>query len=615
MSKSGFRLRPTSAFRGLTAIAVLMLIAGTGLSRPALAASDLLGHMTPITPPSPTSYAKAGFSYAGGTGGTDVSADGQTALVLALQADVGTAFAEGKAYIYHDSNGQWTLAAELDDPDNTGGDNFGSSGALSANGTVAIIGSKGAIVNGQTYAGKAYIFTRSNGTWTLTHTFNDPPAAYSDNFGFSVGLSADGATAAISALPLSTNFEGEIYIYHKANGAWNQEAAIPDPDKTKYDLFGSALAIAGDGNSVLVGSAAPVKSNSGFGKAYLYGLSNGGWTQTHEFDDPTSGVNDYFGDSSVALSADGQSAAISDYGTTINGQLYAGTTYIYQASNGVWSRTATLPNPDPGIYTDFGIHLGMSASGKSLLIGSAAPASGTYTYAGKANLYTQSNGNWSETKTFDDPAATANDLFGFSGVALSGDGQTAVIGAGFTKVNGVVSAGEAYIYQTPADLSLTVSPLYSELQQYSTESFDATVVNNATNVTANNVVLSFNIPAGLSYIGGNAGNGTCSQSGQTATCTLASLAPGAVWQPTVLATAAKTGTATTTMTVTSAAPDPATANNTASASVTVTPYPKTAGKTGGSSSGGGASSPLGLLALTLLLGFTGLRRQVPRRKR
>ena len=235
------------------------------------------------------------------------------------------------------------------------------------------------------------------------------------------------------------------------------------------------------------------------------------------------------------------------------------------------------------------------------------------------------SGRWTQTGYLKARFPDRYDAFGTS-VSVSADGKTVIVGAigndsasgtvNFNETdNSMMQAGAAYIYQSPADLSLTLSPKYPSLEQYSTEPLDATIVNNATDVTANNVVLSFKIPAGLSYIGGNAGNGTCSQSGQTATCTLTSLAPGAAWQPTVLATAEKTGTVTGTATVTSNAPDPATAGNTASASVTVTAYPKTTGNTGGSNSGGGASTPLGLLALTLLLGLAGLRRQALKRNR
>jgi uncharacterized repeat protein (TIGR01451 family) len=577
-----------------------ILLLGT-FSLPAWASGGLFSSMTSLTEPTPASNASYGFAY---NSGTAVSADGLTVLV-ASKATVGTASQGGKAYIYHFANGQWTLAQEIDDPDAAAGnsqDDFGSALALNADGSFALIGST-AYVNGQRDAGKAYVYMLSNGTWTQTHEFDDPAATAGDLFGASgVSLSSDGKTAVIGAYCTTVSSQscaGEAYIYSESNGTWSQAAALPSPDMISNVYYGYPVSISGDGQSVLIGSDAAVNSQNHAGKAYLYTLSNGTWTQSHEFDDPAATAGDTFGDSGVALSSDGQTAVIGAYCTTVNTQSCAGDAYIYSTSNGNWTQAAAIPDPDATQHDHFAYPVTISADGKSVLIGSAAAVNGQI-LSGKAYLFkTQSNGSWMQVKEFDDPAATSFDYFGESGVALSSDGEMAFISAAYTTVNSLSSAGEAYIYQSPDDISLALSASPASVTTGQSVALDATVTNTDTAVTAYNVVLTGTLPAGLSYASSNGAGGSCSASGQTVTCTLASLAPNADWQPSITGSASSTGTLMTNATVASNEPDPSSANNSASASVSVT-APTTPPSSGGGG-GGGALGVLGLVMLALAL--------------
>ena len=67
-----------------------------------------------------------------------LSANGTTALVGAPSAGTG-----GEVYVLAFSNGSWSLVNVLSDPGNTTNDGFGSSVALSANGSLALIGEPG----------------------------------------------------------------------------------------------------------------------------------------------------------------------------------------------------------------------------------------------------------------------------------------------------------------------------------------------------------------------------------------------------------------------------------------------------------------------------------------
>src|SRR5574337_2115937 len=155
-----------------------------------------------------------------------------------------------------------------------------------------------------------------------------------------------------------------------------------------------------------------------------------------------------------------------------------------------------------------------------------------------------------------------------------------VITAGYATVtvgaNTFAQAGVAYVYQSPADLSLTLSVSPSLVALNQTVVLNATVTNNDPVVSAYNVSFTYAIPNGLSLGAANPVGGACTLSlnktGQTVvTCVLPSLQPGDTWQPQVLVKVTTAGAYTNTASVTSNQPDPDTANNTASASISMLP--------------------------------------------
>lgn len=563
-------------------------------SLPAWASGGLFSSVTPITEPTPVDSDTLGYAD---NSGVALSADGQTALVAAASATVGTKSHSGKAYLWHYASGTWTLMQEIDDPDNAASDYFGYSIALSADGKSALIGSY-ATVGGVAAAGKAYLYTVSGTTWSLSHEFDGPvlPSGFGAT---SVALSGNGSVAVIGAEGFATN-AGAAYIFSLANGTWSTPAVISDPDATAFDYFSYPVAISADGSSVLIGSLAAVGGQSHAGKAYLYTVSGSTWSKAHEFDDPNGVADDFFGDSGVSLSNDGQTALVGANGVTVGGKFGAGSAYVYSESNGTWSLPVTLTDPDQTILDNFGFPVAISGDGSAVLIGSEAAVQGQGA-AGKAYLYILSGDTWLKAKEFDDPAATAFDYFGHSGVALSYDGEAAFISAYNTTVSNLSAAGEAYLYLSPDDVSVSMSASPATVVAGQQTPLDITVTNTDSAVTANLLTLTDTLPAGLSYVNSSAAGGTCSVSGATVTCTLASLAPGKTWQPTITAGTASSSSAATysdTASVTGNEPDPNSANNSASASVSVS-----ASTTPSSSSGGGGGSGLGWLEALALVGL------------
>lgn len=546
---------------------LLLIVLGVS-SLPALAGTGLFSQVTVLTAPTPTAGNYFGY---GRSGGVALSADGKTALIGAPFASVGTAKGAGKAFIFAYANGSWALSQEIDDPDASADDNFGAAVALSADGGSVLIGSA-ATVNGKKFAGKAYLFTLNNALWTQAREFDDPAPAAADNFGFSgVALSGDGKTAIIGAAQTAVNGQsaaGKVYIFNASSGTWNQTATIADPDNAPGDLFGSTVAISGDGKRVLIGSQAAVNGHITAGKAYLYTSSSGFWTQAREFDDPAATDGDNFGSSALALSADGKTAVIGAKYTVVNDNTDAGKVYIFSETNGVWNQAAALADPDTGNLDLFGSAVAVSADGMRVLIGSGAAVNGQ-NGAGKAYLYALANGNWIRAREFDDPGATTYDEFGRFGAALSADGEAALISASLAAVNGLAKAGIVYVYQSPVDVSVAIAAKPATVASGQQATLELTVTNNDREVTANNLNLRATLASGINFASSNAAGGNCSTSDATISCTLTRLAAGQIWQPTVTVNAESVGNYDLTASVLHGKPDSNMANNQTTAQLKV----------------------------------------------
>jgi uncharacterized repeat protein (TIGR01451 family) len=123
--------------------------------------------------------------------------------------------------------------------------------------------------------------------------------------------------------------------------------------------------------------------------------------------------------------------------------------------------------------------------------------------------------------------------------------------------------------QLPADLSLTATPTSSTVQAGDDDTYKL-VVGNAGPSSATNVVVSFKLPPGATFV--SAGPG-CAESAGTVTCTTASLAAGGSTSFSVVVKIGGAGPAqlAAPASVTSATPDPNLANNTADPIITLTP--------------------------------------------
>src|SRR6185437_12310116 len=75
------------------------------------------------------------------------------------------------------------------------------------------------------------------------------------HFGSSVALSSDGSTALIGAAD-DNSFVGAAYVFTRTAGAWTQQPGRLTPNNnTGMSSFGEAVSLSGNGNIALIGGS------------------------------------------------------------------------------------------------------------------------------------------------------------------------------------------------------------------------------------------------------------------------------------------------------------------------------------------------------------------------
>jgi len=265
---------------------------------------------------------------------------------------------EGTVHVYTNGNISYTLHGQ------NSGDAFGSSIALSSDGSVLAVGA----VLRNSYTGSVYVYT--NGS--LTYTLNGQNS--NDVFGISVALSSSGSILAVGALGVN-GYNGAVYVY--ANGT---PLGFSPLQGNPGDQLGTSVALSSDGSVLAV--SAP-NANGVLGTVYVY--TNGTLTQTLQNPDQ-SYTNSFFG-SSVALSSDGTVLAV---GTPSAFTHTPG--YVYVFINGGTSPSYTLQAPTPHNSDVFGLTVSLSSDGSVL----STSSSYFYSY-GPFQTYVYTNGTLTYT--------------------------------------------------------------------------------------------------------------------------------------------------------------------------------------------------------------------------
>ena len=255
--------------------------------------------------------------------------------------------------------------------------------------------------------------------------------------GSSVAIAADGNTAIVGG-PEDTDGVGATWVFTRSGGAWAQQGeklvgmgAVGTPKQ------GSSVAISADGNTAIVGGPT---DGSYIGAAWVFTRSGGVWTQQGS----KLVGGGYFNGASVAISADGNTAVTGGPNTNPFSGVdpSPGVAVVFTRSGGAWSQDGS-----PLVYTGAvggqwrQCSVGIAADGNTAIVG----GDGDNSSVGAAWVFTRSEGAWSQQGHklvgTDYTGGTWGSWQGTS-VAISADGTAALVGG----PNDDVFAGATWVY-------------------------------------------------------------------------------------------------------------------------------------------------------------------------
>jgi hypothetical protein len=189
-----------------------------------------------------------------------LSADGSVLAIGARRWEGASGTDRGGVYIYDWNGSAWVQRGSvLQAADAADSDSFGSGVALSNDGAILAVGAYGWEGATGTDRGGVYIFDWSGSAWSQRGSVIEASdAANSDEFGYSVALSSDGAVLVVGAQSwegVSGTNRGGVYIYDWSGSAWSQRGSMLEAsDAADSDAYGRAVGIADNGAALVVGA-------------------------------------------------------------------------------------------------------------------------------------------------------------------------------------------------------------------------------------------------------------------------------------------------------------------------------------------------------------------------
>ena len=318
-------------------------------------------------------------------------------------------------------------------------------------------------------------------------------------------------TAAVNVVNYLSTVNGPQYLLQLCTSTDNSLCSNAAPQRTQSntqlngligyfkasntdsdDIFGEAVSISSDGNTLVVG--APLEdgnavgingdetnnSTSNSGAAYVFVRSaTGTWSQQAYIKASNTGEGDAFGEA-VSVSGDGNTLVVGarfedSNAIGINGDQNdndtrnSGAVYVFvRSATGTWSQQTYVKAFNPDTVDRFGEAISVSGDGNTLVVGApfedsnAVGINGDETNnstsdSGAAYVFVRSTtGTWSQQAYIKASNTGVDDAFGAE-VSVSGDGNTLVVGARFEDSNAMgingdqtddsaSNAGAAYVF-------------------------------------------------------------------------------------------------------------------------------------------------------------------------
>lgn len=273
---------------------------------------------------------------------------------------------------------------------------------MAISGNTAIVSAPNQIDANTGNRGVASIFVKNAGVWNWQASIDQPDGGFItlDTTYWCTSVAIDGDTAIIGDATKQSS-QGVAYIYHRVGTSWSLQQTLSDPKGTSHELFGCAVALAGD---VAIVGAPGLDGFAGGG--FAFARSGASWALQSKLTSSDRAAADYLG-TSVAVSS--TTAVIGAPGSLAN----TGAAYVFARAGSTWAQVSKLTASVGAIGDNFGAPV--SISGGTIAIG----APGKRAHTGSVYLFTHPDASWKQRQELY-PSVADGAFFGNS-VALDGD--------------------------------------------------------------------------------------------------------------------------------------------------------------------------------------------------
>ena len=287
-------------------------------------------------------------------------------IEVAIDDDLAAVAAWGLVFVFRYDGTEWNEEVRLSDPLQSGTSRFGLGLDLQCN--LLAIGaadySDPSDPNSSEDSGAVFLYQFDGQEWALFQVLTASDATFGTRFGSSVSIGEGRMAIGRNMDDAPGNDLGATYIFREDGGIWTQEEMLVGSDLSGGERFGgSGLAL--DGNWLVVGSHLSRFGNTRQGAAYVFHLSESGWSEQQKL----TWSGEQFG----------RGASLGGDHMAIGGS--SGVVHVHRLEDSTWVHSTTILPPTGHSGNRFGHRTAISHG--SLLVGGSDQSNG----AGSAYLY------------------------------------------------------------------------------------------------------------------------------------------------------------------------------------------------------------------------------------
>lgn len=385
--------------------------------------------------PNPNDDPALGDAVPGQQFGGDLAIDGATLAVGSFDGSDAAGSRVGTVHLFVREGGVWVKQAKLVAPSGRPYDGFGAAVALE--GDTLVVGAPNTSRGDHPYLGAAYVYTRSNGTWSHAQTLDLPEPASDGFFGQAVALDGDWLAVAAPQVDLpGAEDAGAVTLFERTAGGWVARDTVVASAPSRHALFGSALEFAG--GELVVGASGEALQRGG---VYAFARDDQGWVERQHLVGGNAVASDFFG---MSLASDGTRLLV---GAPAWFTTRAGRVIEYRRVADAWVEAGVIERPATANLRHFGLRLAHAAG--RWVIGAERRDAGESLTAIDAYTYAVAGDGIVETAARSLPYAPSA---GWGLRALATDGAETFIGLPFSVAPTWSDAGEVRVLAANGDV-------------------------------------------------------------------------------------------------------------------------------------------------------------------